>query len=322
MRIQLICPAPPGSRYGNRITALRWAGILRALGHRVRIAQRYQDEPCDLLIAMHAWQSAGAVFRFRRRYPNQPLVLALTGTDLYRDLPRHRPARQALELADRLTLFQPLARREVPARLRRRIRVIYQSVEKTPVARARPRSPFFDVCVVGHLRRVKDPLRAAFAVRRLPASSRLRVLQAGSAREPAMAGRARAEERRNPRYRWLGGLSYPRTRRLIARSRLLVLSSQMEGGANVLSEALVDAVPVLASRIPGSVGLLGPGYSGYFPVGDTEALRKLLLRAESDRRFYRRLKSWCARLAPRFHPGRERAQWRKLLAELNPRPPC
>ena len=138
--------------------------------------------------------------------------------------------------------------------------------------------------------------------------------------EDGMAEYARTEEANNPRYRWLGGIPQAKTRRLIASSRLLVLSSHLEGGANTISEALADRVPVLASRIPGSVGLLGARYPGYFPVGDTAALTRLLYRAETDARFYAKLKLWCGRLTPRFHPSRERAAWGKLLRETI-RPP-
>src|SRR3990167_6949633 len=105
-----------------------------------------------------------------------------------------------------------------------------------------------------------------------------------------MARRARAEARRNLRYRWLTQLPRARARRLVGGGRLLVLSSRMEGGANVISEAVVDGTPVVASRIPGSVGLLGAGYPGYFPVGDTAALARRLRRAETDSRFYHRLR--------------------------------
>ena len=102
----------------------------------------------------------------------------------------------------------------------------------------------------------------------------------------------------------------------MASSHLMVLSSHLEGGANTISEALVDHVPVVASRIPGSIGLLGARYPGYFPVGDTRALADLLWRAESDPRFYAKLKAWCSRLVPVFDPARERAGWRRLLREL------
>ncbi len=289
--------------------------MLRSLGHRVTIATDYEDEKCDALIALHARRSAGAVFRFRRRFPEAPLIVALTGTDLYRDIRRSQKARRALAAAARIVALQPLAAGELEPHLREKLRVIYQSAE--PVrGQVKASREFFDVAVAGHLRAVKDPFRAAYAARRLPPHSRIRILHAGGAMKPAMARTARAEEARNPRYRWLGPLSRPRTRRLIARSRILVLSSRMEGGANVISEAVVDGTPVLASRIPGSVGLLGKDYPGYFPVGDTGALTRLLARAERDSGFYRRLHSHIDRLAPLFRPSEERARLKTLLDEL------
>jgi glycosyltransferase involved in cell wall biosynthesis len=118
------------------------------------------------------------------------------------------------------------------------------------------------------------------------------------------------------RYRWIGEVPRWQARRILARSRLLVLSSRMEGGANVISEALVDGVPVVASRIPGSEGMLGERYPGFFPVGDTRALGRLLLRAASEPEFYNQLKRWCDRLAPLFEPARERETWKRLLREL------
>ncbi|HXE75016.1 MAG TPA: selenoneine biosynthesis selenosugar synthase SenB [Candidatus Xenobia bacterium] len=317
MRIQIVCPAPAGSRSGNRITAERWARLLRGLGHRVRIAQRSTSGRSDLLIALHARRSAEAVLRFRAAHPECPVVVALTGTDLYRDLRRSRKAQRALREADRLVALQPRALDKIPAALRRKARVIYQSAE--PTRRRSPAPPFFDVAVVGHLRRVKDPFRAALASRRLPPESRIRILHAGAELEPGMAARARAEARHNLRYRWLGELTPAASRRLIARSRLLVLSSWVEGGANVISEAVVSGVPVLASRIEGNVGLLGAGYGGYFPAGNTGALARLLRRSETDARFYARLKRHCARLAPQFNQARERAGWEKLLGGLRRR---
>jgi len=300
---------------GNRVTALRWRRLLRELGHRVEVRQTLAPGRGDVLIALHARRSAEAIARFRRERPEAPLVVALTGTDLYLDLPHSAEARRSLRLATRIVVLQPAALRELPRAVRAKVRVVRQSA--TPVRGAPVKRRTFDVAVVGHLRAVKDPFRAEEAVRRLPAGSRLRVLHAGSALEPGLERAAAERARANARYRFLGELPGWQARRLIAGSRLLVLTSIAEGGANVISEAVVAGVPILASRIPSSEGLLGKRYPGFFPVGDTEALRRLLLRAESDPRFLSRLTAWCRRLGPLFTPARERAALAALQAELD-----
>jgi putative glycosyltransferase (TIGR04348 family) len=316
MKILLTCPAPPRSLQGNRVTALRWARLLRELGHRPQVVQDYDGSPCDLLVALHARRSYPAIELYRSRFPDHPLVVALTGTDLYGDIRTDRHAQRSLDLAVRLIVLQALGAQALPARHRAKVRVLYQSVRPTPNV-ARKRSGFV-VCVLGHLRPVKDPFRAALAARWLPQSSRLQILQAGRALSPELADRARTLMARYPRYRWLGELPHHRARRLLAASHLLVHSSRLEGGANVISEAVVDGVPVLASHIDGNVGLLGKGYPGYFPAGDTRALADLLRRAESKPDYYVQLTRWCQRLRPLFDPTREHTGWRKLLRELFP----
>jgi putative glycosyltransferase (TIGR04348 family) len=315
MRIRLVTPAPAGSRKGNRVTALRWARFLRALGHAVRVGQDYRGQRCDLLVALHAGYSSPSVARFRGDHPDRPLVLALTGTDLYGEIHTSPEARQALELATRLVVLQPLGVEELPAHLRPRARVIYQSV-RSPRWRAVPRAGRFDVCVLGHLRPVKDPFRTAEAARRLPPESRLRVLHLGGALSEEMGRAAGAEAAGNPRYRWLGERPRRQALRILARCRLLVLTSLSEGGANAVSEAVAVGVPVLSSRVAGSVGLLGPDYPGYFPVGDTPALADLLRRAETDAAFYQALKAHSEKCRPLIDPARELRSWEELLREL------
>jgi putative glycosyltransferase (TIGR04348 family) len=315
VKVCLVTPAPPGSRHGNRVTAVRWARILRDLGRRVLILQEYGGQRCDLLVALHALRSFASVERYRSAHPDAPLVLALTGTDLYGSIHTHAEARRALDLATRLVVLQPLGVSELPQEVRAKARVIYQSV-RAPRAHRAPRGDAFEVCVMGHLRPVKDPFRTACAARLLPPDSRLRVLHLGAALSPDMAEQARAEAAANPRYRWLEELPRWKALRVLGRCRLLVLTSESEGGANVVSEALAASVPVLSSRIAGSVGLLGEGYPGFFPVGDTAALAGLLGRAEADADFYRTLYDWCARLRPLVDPARERRSWRDLLREL------
>src|SRR5207248_1922769 len=217
----------------------------------------------------------------------------------------------SLELAAAIVVLQPEGLRELPDWARTRARAIVQSAE--PVRAQPPRRDAFEVALLAHLRPVKDPFRAAMAARLLPAASRLRILHAGAALDPDLAQRARSEQSTNPRYRWLGAMPRWQALRVMARSRMLVITSRSEGGANVLSEAIASGVPVLSSRIPGSTGVLGSDYPGLFAVGDTHGLASLLERAEKDADFRAALGACCRRLAPLVKPSRERKAWRDLL---------
>jgi putative glycosyltransferase (TIGR04348 family) len=315
MKILIVTPAAARSLKGNRITAERWARLLRQLGHRVQIEQEYRSHRCDLMVALHARRSFLSVQRFRRNHPDLPVLVALTGTDLYHDIRVSRRARQSLEMAARLIVLQPMGIQELPKHLRDKARVIYQSVSKPglkPILGKR----IFQVGVFGHLRPVKDPFRAAMAARLLPPSSRIRIVHAGAALSQAMQRRARAEQRRNARYHWFGELPRAKALALLARCRCIVLSSKMEGGANVLSEAIVSGVPALVSRVSGNVGMLGLGYPGYFTFGKTGDLAALLERCERQPAFLKTLETCYRPLRYQFRPDHERKTWKNVLDEL------
>ncbi|MDE2571478.1 MAG: TIGR04348 family glycosyltransferase [bacterium] len=318
MTIVMVSPHLASSTTGNHVTAQRWARILRSLGHRVHLCERYDDRPYDAMIALHARRNADAAARFHRLFPDRPLIVALTGTDLYHDLPRSAAARRSLEIATRLVLLQPEGIEELSPHLRGKARAIIQSAVAPRARKAVARNGEFAVAVLGHLRAVKDPLRAAMAARLLPKSSRIAVLHAGAALEPRYGTRARAEMARNARYRWLGELGHARAQRLLAASRLLVLTSRSEGGANVVSEALAAGVPIVGSNIGGTRGVLGAHYPGLYPPGDTRALAALLERAERDKDFYGDLRRRCRKLAQLVRPERELRAWRALIAEVAP----
>jgi putative glycosyltransferase (TIGR04348 family) len=320
MKIILITPPGPSTRTGNAVAALRWARILRRLGHRVTIAANYEDEFADAMVAIHAWRSAEAIRRFKIRYPQHPLILQLSGTDIYQYIKEDaEPTLRSMELAERLVALNSLAWRVVPNRFRKKLRVIFQSARRSTAPRELSRR-HIDLCVIGHLRDVKDPLRAAEAARLLPPASRVRVVQIGRAYSADWAAKATAEMAANPRYLWRDDVPRAAVQNLLRRSHAMILSSISEGGANVISEAIVAGVPILASRMDGNVGLLGADYPAYFPVGDTQALARLMRRIEVDRRFVVTLRRAIARRAPLFRPEREVAAWRELLASLKPRP--
>jgi len=321
MRIGIITPSPPRSLNGNRVTALRWAKLLRSLGHRVLVAQRYGGQPLDVLIALHARRSYASIIRFHRLHPNRPLIVALTDSDLYHDLHHNRHAEHSVQLADQLIVLQPKALDELPPVLQKKTKVIYQSVILpnqllSQIQTTQSSSQHFRVCVIGTLREVKDPFQAARATKYLPKNSRIQVIHAGEAESERVAVRAKRETHLNPRYRWLGEIAHNRVWRLLASSRLCLNSSTKEAGANVISEAIIAGVPIIASNVPGNVGLLGENYPGYFNVGDTRELARLLWRAETDSDFLIELKTYCRRIAGKFDPQREMQAWADLLKQL------
>ncbi len=321
MRILIVSPALAAANNGNWQTAARWARYLRGAGHEVSIALAWQGEPIDLMIALHARRSAASIAAYAAT--GGRVVLVLTGTDLYRDIDENAEAQRSLELAYALVALQSEGPKRLPPGVRSRTRVIVQSAPALPRLPTRRRTD--DLAMVGHLRAEKDPVTALRALALLspqdPRRARLRLRIVGADREPALGRAVRDAGTLDPRIDWLGALSHGRARRVIRQSQALVLPSVMEGGANVLIEAVTSDVPVLASRIEGSVGLLGSDYEGFFPVGDAPALAGLIARFQDDPAFRDRLRAQCRRQAPSFAPALERAAVCALVDDVSAAPP-
>lgn len=319
MKIVLVVPtsepALAGLVTGNDVTAKRWEEILQKLGHQVTVVDEYHGEPADVLVALHATKSAPSIAKFSDSFPGKPLIVALTGTDLYQDLPERAETADSLHRASHVITLQPGALDVLDGAIRPKTSVIYQSAK--PIVPVLDKAAnCFQACVVAHLRPVKDPLLAAEAATMLPAESQVQIVHAGAACNDELRERALAASGDDSRYRWIGPIPHEEARLLIARSHLLVLTSRSEGGANVLSEALALGVPIVTSQARGVEGLLGEGYPGYFPPGDASRLAQLLERAEHDEVFYRRLQIAGEKLAPMVAPSWEMRSWQQLLASL------
>lgn len=312
MKIVIVTPAAGRVRNGNRNTAQRWANFLRRLGHRVSVQVEWDGSRADLMLALHARRSHASIKRFAERCPDLPLIVTLTGTDLYRDIRDDRSAQESMQLATHLVVLQEKGLNELAPALRSKTHVIYQSAR--PVKSAQPSKRRFEVCVIGNLREEKDPFRCALAAALLPENSGIHISHMGRALSDDIALQAQALMRKNPRYHWLGELPHWRIRNKLARCRLMVISSIMEGGANVVSEALAAAVPVIASDISGNIGMLGADYAGYYPCGNERALADLLHRAETSPEFLDLLKTQCARRKHLVEAEQELAGLKQLIA--------
>jgi putative glycosyltransferase (TIGR04348 family) len=309
----IVSPALRAANNGNWRTAYRWS---RFLGERfgVDVSDHWAQPAAACLIALHARRSAAEIARFANACPDRPLIVVLTGTDLYRDIGIDESARRSLDLATHLVVLQEAALDELAPNHRRKCRVIYQSAPTL-----KPRTPpqrTFDAVLVGHMRAEKDPLTPMRAITRLPVDSAVRLIHIGDASDEFARAAAELQTRRWPsvrRYRWLGARTHGETRRRIRNANVMVISSVMEGGANVIVEGITSGVPIIASRVSGNVGMLGADYAGYFAVGDDEELARLLDRISRDGEFLARLKAQCAARAPLFDPRRERADVNRLV---------
>ena len=317
-RVRIVSPALAAANNGNWHTAARWQRFLAPVA-RVEIvgvddAEANDSAPADLLIALHARRSAAPITRWRERRPDAPLALVLTGTDLYRDLDVDPGARHSLQCASRIVVLQEQGLARLDAASRAKAVVIVQSAPTLRAARAPGDADFV---AVGHLREEKDPETLWRAARLLAGDATApTIAHIGAALDARLADDARATMAACPSYRWLGALSHAAARRTIARARALVHPSRMEGGANVVVEAIRSGVPVLASRIDGNVGLLGAAYDGYFPVGDADALAALARRFCADAPFADCLRAQCAAREPLFRPAAERRAVRALVDGL------
>lgn len=335
MKILVCTPIAPGSHQGNDITAQRCVTFFNALGHSAVsiLLDDLRDvelEKSDLLITLHATRSRNLIQKCKANFPKIKIGLIVTGTDINRDYPTpvheqaHQSVVESLRLADFVVWLQPEGLKLLAESLHRLVEakshVVFQSAERvkrTKISTGSSDEETFEICVVGHLRYEKDPFRAVYAAKLLPPESKIRIVLIGKSLSEQYESKAVELLRSNSRFEWIRGLPHDEALARIANASLLVLSSRSEGGAIVISEAIMNDVPILATKISSVLGQLGESYPGLFPVEDTIALSKLMMRCESDLTFMNELKLHLRGLQERFSPGSELNAWRAILADFS-----
>lgn len=321
-RLCLVTPALAEANNGNWQTARRWASML-SIHYRVRISASWngrsaEDKDDDGMLALHARRSADSVAAWAQLNPDKPLALALTGTDLYRDIEIDATAQRSLALAQRLIVLQDQGPLALPVALRERCRVVLQSSTRRQTLQKS--GLHLRAVTVGHLREEKSPSTLFSAARLLRADEGIVLDHIGRELTPGLGEQARATMAECPHYRWLGGLAHGATRQRIQRAHVLVHPSRMEGGAHVIMEAALSGTPVLASRVPGNVGMLGSDYAGFFKWGDAADLVRLLRTCRmgmgQPQGLLSRLQSQCEARAALFEPAAEKAALLQALAGL------
>jgi len=314
--VVIVSPALADANNGNWQTAQRWARLLAGHYRSSIVAQWRPGEHTDAvaLLALHARRSADSVAAWAQAHPRRGLAVVLTGTDLYRDIQTDASAQRSLALAQQLVVLQPLGMQALPQALHDKTRVIFQSTSTRRALNKTTRH--LRVVMVGHLREEKSPQTLMQAADLLRHRADIRIDHIGDALDPALAHLARQTMAACPGYRWLGGLGHAATRGHIQRAHVLVHCSRLEGGAHVLMEAICSGTPVLASQVPGNVGMLGADYAGYFAWGDAAALAERLQRLRAQPGVLAQLQAQCRLRAPLFEPAAERAALLALMTDL------
>lgn len=321
----IVTPALADANNGNWQTARRWARLL-SKEYRVRLVQSWPDSPDqamhdDVLLALHARRSAASIDAWHLKHPRRCLILALTGTDLYRDIERDTPAQASLQHAHRLLVLQDDGLQALPPTHRDKARVVYQSC--TARVSLSKTHRWLNVVVVGHLREEKSPQTVFDIARLLHPDEGIRIVHLGVALDATLGQAAMETAQRCPHYRWLGGVTHAQARTRIQCAHLLLHPSRMEGGAHVIMEAVTSGTAVVASRVSGNVGMLGEDYAGFFPWSDAPAAAQLLRscratlqeRSQDSDNLLTTLHAQCTQRAALFSPVSEAQTLRRVLAD-------
>jgi putative glycosyltransferase (TIGR04348 family) len=311
----VVCIVTPGTRTannGNWRTAARWADMLRGR-YSVIVQTTWDGTGADAMIALHARRSAESIAQFHARSTGR-IAVVLTGTDLYGDLPHNTQAAASLDIAGRIVVLQDDAPNLLRPEWRGKATVIFQSAAL--LEPARKGHGRLDCVVVGHLRAEKDPRTLFAAIAALPPELPIRVRHIGAALDAELGEAAHAFARREPRYRYDGALPRGLVRAALKSAHVLIHPSVVEGGANVVVEAVTAGTPVIASRISGNLGMLGASYPGYFEPRDASGLACCLVQALADPDYLRSLNAACALRRPLFRPEAEASAVRALVDGL------
>lgn len=317
--ISVVSPYPVDSQIGNSVSARRIVALLNSAGIKARATFDAVPPYSSAMVAINAWRLSEIIHQFRNTHPNAPIIVVLAGSDLYGTKSKVDAAntRRAMVEASSLVVSQSAALDAVPDYLQSKCKVIPKSVN-TNLKVVRNADPdFFNVIIASNLRQEKEPLVSAQAAAMLPTGSRIRMNHYGIALDQDLATQALAlTNAPHSRYTWHDGIPHGQVLTEIVAADLFVNSSRFEGGANAVCEAIALGTPVLATRIPGNIGILGLDYPGLFPTGDTKALTGMLVDCEQEAEFLEQLTDTCARLAPAFAPEYECRLWMDLLGEL------
>jgi len=279
----------------------------------------------DIIHGFHAFKS-GPLGLVVKGLLKIPMIMTLTGTDLYVDLktPETREAvLRVLAQADRLTVFNDSARRLLVREgvASHKISVIHQSVFFPEKKERDFRAELHigrktKVCLLmGGIRRIKN-FGYAFPVlekvrKNVPD---LCLLIAGGVLEEKEFLRLTRKSSGRPWIRFLGEVSREEIPSLLGCADIVLNTSDSESDANAVMEALTFGKAVVGRRVSGSTSLLAEGTG--FLFSNREELHEQILRILQNKREATQTGRKAKRfIAARFRRDREQVDYLRLYRE-------
>lgn len=299
MRIALISPYSTGPLRGNIITVDRISRFLRQIEVETLVL------PVDVLSApemerqirsfaphvIHSFHAhyCGGRARYLAARLNLPVVLTITGSDLYDPVMRnHSDTVRAIRAAQAVVCFGDREAAELAEHfpsVADHIVVIPQGVERLPVAASDSfgvAEGAFVLLVPAALRPVKQiefPLKElAPLMSRLPA---VQLVIAGGIIDQDYAATIRTLVCDTPYAVWLGEIPRKQMGALYRRADVVLNCSRSESMPNTLLEAMALSRPVLANDIPGNRSIISHDNTGLL-YHDTDSFCEGVVRLVED----------------------------------------
>lgn len=315
MDILILCPIINALETGLYTTARRWETIFRQLGHNVRIASPSDAvTETDILVALNPVRCSS----YLEDLPlsETPLIVVLTGTDIYNELKKKPNFYRHLESARVLIGLHPGITEEVPERYRSKLRVIVQSA---PNQKSRPQNNILygQAIFIANLRYFKRPMTVFAAACALNENVNINITHIGDIVDDEYHFWSQPEFHKTvPRYNWLGAKTREDTASALASSDVMLIASSTEGGSNVQSEAISAGVPIISSRNRCVESLLGSDYPGLFDTDNHHQLACLIEKFFVDHSFRELLKSNVSRASYQFSYDLEVEKWKNVIQEI------
>jgi L-malate glycosyltransferase len=328
MKSLLLAPTAPPRLTGNAVTVERISSLLAKAGVICRIvdlsatpagalAEIARNFQPDLIHAFHAYKAGPCGFALARDLA-VPLLITMTGTDIYGDLESADTREEVLQVlgaSARITVFNTQARSVLfhCGIDRRTVSVVHQSVSLPANAETDWRerlgidreAPVF--LLLGGIRRIKD---FSFALTALAESRKrfptLRLLIAGPVIEPEEFAKIQTWCTGRSWVALLGEVPRREIRALFATGDVLINTSRSESESNAVLEAMSRGKIVIARDIPGNASLFGGDRR--FLFRDARELQDVIDHVLTDRRGWDRYGAQARRRITRsFSPAREQA---------------